>query len=238
LSLALAPRSKLRFAGRSFLAFVLEPSPPIAAWLTDLDDLARESLGFFANRPVILDLAKLAPSKTETAELLDGLAARSIRVIAVEGIDPSFAPPALAPLSGGVGSAKVVGFPGGGEVKRRAEPAPEARPSVASMLIDKPVRSGQSIFFPHGDLTVLGAVASGAEVIAGGSLHIVGALRGRAFAGASGNTDARIFCRRFEAELVAIDGCYLTAERYQPELLGKPVHIRLDGGTVAMELLD
>jgi septum site-determining protein MinC len=236
LSLALAARSKVQFAGRSFLAFVLDPSPPIAAWL---GDLARQSLGFFANRPVILDLAKLAPSKAETAELLEALAARSIRVIAVEGIDPSFAPPALAPLSGGVGSAKVVGFPGGGEVKRRAEPAPDARaPTVASMLVDRPVRSGQSIFFPHGDLTVVGAVASGAEVIAGGSLHIVGALRGRAFAGASGKTDARIFCRRFEAELVAIDGCYLTAERYHPEFIGRPVHIRLDNGTVAMGLLD
>jgi septum site-determining protein MinC len=238
-SLALAARSKLRFAGRSFLAFVLEPSRPIAAWLGELDDLVGQSLGFFANRPVILDLAKLAPSKAETAEILDALAARSIRVIAVEGIDPGFAPPALAPLSGGVGSAKVVDFPGGGDARRRAEPPPEARrPTVASMLIDKPVRSGQSIFFPHGDLTVLGAVASGAEVIAGGSLHIVGALRGRAFAGASGNTEARIFCRRFEAELVAIDGCYLTSERYQPELLGKPVQIRLDDGTVAMGLLD
>jgi septum site-determining protein MinC len=238
LSLALATRSKLRFAGRSFLAFVLEPSPPIAAWLSDLDDMVRQSHGFFANRPVVLDLAKLAPDRAETAELLAALAARSIRVIAVEGIDPSFAPPALAPLSGGVGSAKVVDFPGG-EPRRRSEPALEPpRPTVASMLIDKPVRSGQSIYFPHGDLTVLGAVSSGAEVVAGGSLHIEGALRGRAFAGASGNTDARIFCRRFEAELVAIDGCYLTAERYQPELLGRPVQIRLEDGTVAMGLLD
>ena len=237
MSLALAARSKLRFAGRSFLAFVLEPSPPIAAWLSDLDDMVHQSLGFFANRPVVLDLAKLAPDKVETAEILAALAARSIRVIAVEGIDPSFAPPALAPLSGGVGSAKVVDFPGG--EPRRFEPAPEPpRPTVASMLIDKPVRSGQSIYFPHGDLTVLGAVSSGAEVVAGGSLHIEGALRGRAFAGASGNTEARIFCRRFEAELVAIDGCYLTAERYQPELLGKPVQIRLEDGTVAMGLLD
>jgi septum site-determining protein MinC len=236
LSLALAARSRIRFAGRSFLAFVLEPVPPLAAWLDDLDQLARQSLGFFANRPVVLDLAKLAPDKAETAAILEALAARSIRVISVEGIDPGFAPPALAPLSGGVGSAKVVDFPGGGESRRSAnEPR---RPPVASMLIDKPVRSGQSIFFPHGDLTVVGAVSSGAEVIAGGSVHIEGALRGRAFAGASGRSEARIFCRKFEAELVAIDGCYLTAEQYEPEVIGKPVQIRLAGDTVTVGLLD
>ena len=106
------------------------------------------------------------------------------------------------------------------------------------MLLDKPVRSGQSVFFPQGDVTVIGAVASGAEVIAGGSIHIEGALRGRAFAGASGNTEARIFCRRLEAELVAIDGNYLTAEQCEPELIGRPVQIRLDDGAVIMGLLD
>src|SRR5260221_13876279 len=122
-----------------------------------------------------------------------------------------FPPPPWPPWWGAAGAAKFADFPGGGEWRRSAnEPG---RPPVASMLIDKPVRSGQSIFFPHGDLTVIGAVSSGAEVIAGGSVHIEGALRGRAFAGASGRSEARIFCRKFEAGLVAIDGCYLTAEQ-------------------------
>jgi septum site-determining protein MinC len=236
LSLALAARSKLRFAGRSFLAFVLEPSPPLTAWLDDLDAITRQSAGFFANRPIILDLKALSPDKADVLELLDRLAARAIRVIAVEGIDPALAPPALAPLSGGVGSAKIIDFPGS-DGRRRSE-AGEVRRPVTSMLIDKPVRSGQSVFFPQGDVTVIGAVASGAEVIAGGSIHIEGALRGRAFAGASGNTEARIFCRRLEAELVAIDGNYLTAEQCAPELIGRPVQIRLDDGAVIMGLLD
>ena len=60
------------------------------------------------------------------------------------------------------------------------------------------------MFFPKGDVTVLGAIASGAEVVAGGSIHVYGALRGRAMAGADGNRDARIFCSRLEAELLAI----------------------------------
>ena len=69
------------------------------------------------------------------------------------------------------------------------------------MVIDKPVRSGQSIYFPDGDITVLGSVSSGAEVIAGGSIHVYGALRGRAVAGATGDGNARIVCRRYHAEL-------------------------------------
>ena len=81
-----------------------------------------------------------------------------------------------------------------------------------SLLIDHPVRSGQSIVFEKGDVTVVGSVASGAEVIAGGSIHVYGALRGRAIAGLTGNNRARIFCRRLEAELLAIDGVYQTAD--------------------------
>ena len=81
-----------------------------------------------------------------------------------------------------------------------------------SLLIDQPVRSGQSIVFEKGDVTIVGSVASGAEVIAGGSIHVYGTLRGRAIAGLAGNTRARIFCRRLEAELLAIDGVYQTAD--------------------------
>jgi septum site-determining protein MinC len=232
---ALAARTKLRFAGRSFLAFVLEPSRPLEEWLADLDEVARLSLGFFANRPVILDLSKLAPDGAETAALLDALAARAIRVIAVEGVDLDCTPAALRPLAGGAGSAKIIEFPSAG----RAQPVAETRtPAAASMLIDRPVRSGQSICFPLGDLTVLGAVSSGAEVVAGGSIHVQGALRGRAIAGATGNANARIFCRRFEAELVAIDGRYLTAEKYASGFVGNPVQVQLKNDAIVMSILD
>ena len=74
------------------------------------------------------------------------------------------------------------------------------------------MRSGQSIIFPEGDVTVLGSVGSGAEIVAGGSIHIYGTLRGRAMAGVNGNTTARIYCQKIEAELLAIDGFYQTAD--------------------------
>ena len=77
-----------------------------------------------------------------------------------------------------------------------------------------------------------------AEVIAGGSVHVYGALRGRAIAGAMGNGEARIFCRKFEAELVAIDGCYQTFAECPPHLIGKPVQMRLDDGAIVTEIFD
>lgn len=235
MSLALAASSGIRLAGRSFLAFVLEPMPPVAGWLADLDAVARQSFAFFANRPVVLDLTRLKPNREETTAIIDALKARSIRVIAVEGVDPAWIDPALAPLGSGKDSARVVEFPGAARPGSTERPARTAR---GALIVDRPVRSGQSIFHPEGDVTVLGAVSSGAEVIAGGSVHVYGTLRGRALAGATGNPDALVFCRKFEAELVSIDGNYMTAEQSPAEMIGKPVQIRLRNETIVTELLD
>jgi septum site-determining protein MinC len=81
--------------------------------------------------------------------------------------------------------------------------------------------------FLKGDVAVTGFVSSGAEILASGSIHIYGALRGRAIAGVLGDANARIFCQKFEAELVSIDGYYRTADDFDPALLGRAVQIRL-----------
>ncbi len=120
---------------------------------------------------------------------------------------------------------------------RRRPTALPAPPRAASLVHDKPVRSGQSVIFPDGDLTILGSVASGSEVVAGGSIHIYGALRGRAIAGSTGNPNARIFCNKLEAELIAIDGLYRTAEDMDPQYRGRPVQAWLEGETMAMASL-
>ena len=96
--------------------------------------------------------------------------------------------------------------------------SPKPSPSRRSLLLDSPVRSGQSIVFTEGDVTVLGSVGSGAEIVAGGSIHVYGTLRGRAMAGVNGNSAARIFCQKIEAELLAIDGYYQTAEEIDASL--------------------
>jgi septum site-determining protein MinC len=95
-------------------------------------------------------------------------------------------------------------------------------------VLESPVRSGQSIF-SEGDVTVLGSVGSGAEIVAGGSIHVYGTLRGRAMAGFSGNSTARIFCQKIEAELLAIDGYYQTAEEIDVALRNRPAQAWLEG---------
>ena len=104
-------------------------------------------------------------------------------------------------------------------------------------MLEDPVRSGQSIVFPDGDVTVLGSVASGAEVVAGGSIHVYGTLRGRAMAGVGGNSKARIFCHKIEAELLAIDGYYRTAEDLNESLRNRPVQASLEGSTMVITAL-
>jgi septum site-determining protein MinC len=99
------------------------------------------------------------------------------------------------------------------------------------------VRSGQSVIFEEGDITVVGAVASGAEVIAGGSIHVYGALRGRAIAGLKSGQGARIFCRKLEAELVGVDRLYRTAENWGAELHGRAVQVRCDRGALRLSTL-
>ncbi len=100
------------------------------------------------------------------------------------------------------------------------------------------MRSGQSVIFIEGDITVLGSVASGAEIIAGGSIHIYGALRGQAMAGATGNPRARIFCHRFEAELLAIGAYYRTADEIEENLRRQPAQAWLDGETLKISAMN
>ena len=113
----------------------------------------------------------------------------------------------------------------------------QKRPKKASLFVEKPVRSGQSVVFTDGDVTVIGSVGSGAEVIAGGSIHVYGTLRGRAIAGVTGDECARIFCRRVEAEFLAIDSYYKTADDIGADLQSKPIQAWLDGKMLMISAL-
>ncbi|TXM87735.1 septum formation inhibitor MinC, partial [Methylobacterium sp. WL103] len=110
--------------------------------------------------------------------------------------------------------------------------------AAVSLILDAPVRSGQAVLHLEGDVTVMGAVASGAEVIAGGSIHVYGPLRGRAIAGAAGNPNARIWCRKFEPELIAIDGLYKAADDLNPSFTGQAVEVRLVEDAIRLALLE
>ena len=119
-----------------------------------------------------------------------------------------------------------------------AENAPVAATQVESarsMLVTRPVRSGQQIYARGGDLIITTSVSAGAEVIADGSIHVYGALRGRALAGVQGDATARIFCSQLGAELVSIAGHYRVAEDLDARQLGRPVQIRLEGDKLLIE---
>ena len=106
------------------------------------------------------------------------------------------------------------------------------------MVIDKPLRSGQQVYAKGRDLIVLAMVNAGAEVIADGHIHIYGTLRGKAIAGARGNTQARIFAQAMEPELISIAGIYRTTETALPEnVAGKPAQVRLEGEKLIIEPL-
>jgi septum site-determining protein MinC len=224
----------MRFLGRSYMAFVFMPEAPLAEWLAQLDSWLTRSPGFFAGRSVVLDLSNVKLTRSGTAHLINTLVDRNIRVIGLENADPSQLGPELPPLLSGR-PANIIN-----EIAALPRPEPAQAPvpkPPTSLLIDRPVRSGQSIVFPDGDVSVLGSVGSGAEVVAGGSIHIYGTLRGRAMAGHMGNPRARIFCRKIEAELLAIDGYYRTAEEIDAGLRGKPMQAWLDGETMMMTAL-
>jgi septum site-determining protein MinC len=227
------PRPPIRFRGQSFIAFVLVPEPPVEEWLEHLDALTQKSPGFFVGRPVILDVSRLTFEKPDLAALIARLQERDIRILGLEGAAPALLGPDMPPpLAGGrpTGELEI-------PADKLARPEPGAR-TTPSLVIDKPVRSGQSITFPEGDVTVLGSVSSGAEVIAGGSIHVYGALRGRALAGSAGNPGARIYCRKLEAELLAIDSVYRTADEVENDLRGRSVQAWIQNDTIAVAALD
>ncbi len=228
----------IRLKGRSFLALSLAPELPFEDWLAGLDDLAARSAGFFLRRPVVLDIDGLDIDKAELRKLVDDLSARNVRVMGIEGAArASLLGPDMPPAMSDGRPASDFEPPAEGDADEAQEtaavetvsPARSVAPPVTgSLVVTEPVRSGQSLFFPEGDVTIVGSVASGAEIVAGGSIHVYGTLRGRAMAGTTGNGSARIFCRKLEAELIAIDGFYLTAEDMEPDLRGRAVQAWLE----------
>jgi septum site-determining protein MinC len=225
----------VRIRGRNFMALVVTPEPPLAAWFGALDTQMRSGADLFGDRPIVVDLSGAFEDGPQVPLIvLEGLEARSLRVVGVEGIERALLTGTrwerlATPLHGRDLAIET-------RAPRTGEPDPPA--PVASLLVDRPVRSGQSVVFEDGDITVVGAVASGAEVIAGGSVHVYGPLRGRAIAGLRAGAGARIFCRRLEAELVGIDRLYRTAEHWGATLHGRAVQVVCDRGSLRLSALD
>jgi septum site-determining protein MinC len=214
------------------MALVLAPEPPVQDWLAALDAQIARAPTFFDARPVIVDLGALPQTQPDVAGLLQAMAERGIRVIGTEGAHPSWH--GVAKWGGPIlanAKARPVEVPDerGAPQAAGSTAPPSGGGENGSLVIPEPVRSGQSVMHEQGDVTVIGSVASGAEIVAGGSIHVYGALRGRAIAGLSGSKQARIFCRKLHAELLAIDGVYKTADDMDQALHGRPAQAWLDG---------
>ena len=250
-------KQKLRFRGRTFLAMVLTPELPIDAWFEEVDRILKRSPGFFAGRPIILDCSGIEDEKFDIKKLISVLKERKMSVMGLEGIDEEKLDPDLPPIVAGGRSAsdfkpgnptndsKPIPKQKNDQIptpRKIAESVQEVeiegkRKSAKSLLISHPIRSGQAICHTDGDVTIVGSVASGAEVVAGGSLHVYGALRGRGMAGTVGDNSARIFCSKLEAELVAINGIYKTAEDINSDQLYKSVQIHLENDDLVINNL-
>ena len=229
------PQQVLNFKGRSLLAFVLEPVLPLDEWFAGLDAWLVRSPTFFAQKPVILAMSGLEIDLKDYRDLLGALARRHIRVMGVENPSRALVGPHLPPVvSGGrtVNAAALI------EDEAPAAAAPAKAPAPEPLFVDGNLRSGQSIMHPDGDVTIVGRVASGAEIVAGGSVHVYGALQGRVIAGISGSPEARIFCREARAELLCIGGVYVTAETMDPAFEGRSLEVRLAGEDLKIRALD
>ena len=210
----------------------------------------------FLRAAVVIDFGGLAdtPDAATAQALLDGLRGAGVLPVALaygssdtERLAEALGLPLLAKFRAQYERADGAPEPAPAAPARReaAAPAPEpvarAAPAAAGqpgMIHAALVRSGQQIYADNRDLTVLTAVGAGAEVIADGSVHIYGPLRGRALAGAQGNEQARIFCREFHAELVAVAGHYKVLEDIPQALRGKAVQVWLEDGQLHIAALD
>jgi septum site-determining protein MinC len=200
---------------------------------------------FFDNDPLIIELSALAADLTpiDFSALLTLVRQYRVAPIAVRG--GSQAQMAAAAASGLVAApdARVIAPASSAPANAKAAPTemPTAPPPGA-LVIDRPLRSGQQVYARGRDLVVLAMVNAGAEVIADGHIHVYAPLRGKAMAGARGNTDARIFALALEAELLSIAGVYRTSENPLPaSVQGRPTQVRLiagpDGDKLVMEAM-
>lgn len=217
----------------------------------EMADRVRRAPKLFARAAVVVDFGGLSqcPDAAQTRELLEALRGAGVLPVAlaygtssVETLSQEVGLPLLAKFRASYerdGELPAAPSPAPAPAARAPEApaaAPAARPEPGLVHLH-PVRSGQQVYAQDRDLTLCAAVGAGAEVIADGSIHVYGALRGRALAGASGVASARIFCREFHAELVAVAGHYKVLEEIPKELLGKPVQIWLEHDKLRIEQL-
>ena len=243
--------------GNNFTVMVLKlVAPDDPSFFPQLLSKIRQAPNFFKNAPVVLDLEELDES-AGPADFIDFVVTLRQNSLIPVGIQGGTINQQNAAFEAGL-TIMPTGRPSREPERDFQRPAPGRAPTdplpprtsspiaeappvpefqKTTMIITEPVRSGRQIYAARGDLIVMGPVSAGAELLADGNIHVYSSLRGRALAGISGDTNARIFCHSLEAELVSIAGLYRVSEDLDASVFKKPVHIYLDDGYLRMDPL-
>ncbi|MBS0041689.1 septum site-determining protein MinC [Shewanella sp. M16] len=217
-------KPSLELKGASFTLSVLHiNSSDLQAVMTELDHKLAQAPQFFLGAPLVVNLSAIQHDSLNLSALKDLLISRQLVIVGITG-----ATTVLSKQAKDLGLAIVKAG------KQSSTPPPAPR---QTKIVKQNIRSGQQVYAKNGDLIIFGAVGNGAEVIADGSIHIYGALRGKAMAGAAGDTSAVIIAHSLEAELVSIAGQYWLAENLQQHSLDKSGCIRLNGESLMVESL-
>jgi septum site-determining protein MinC len=238
----------LRSAALTLIAVALKTAD-LAALAGELESRIGAGTDMFEGDPVAIDLSQVSAAE----ETIDFAALTALlrqyrmvpvvvrggspdQVAAARGAGLAVAP--AAPVKAAGAEPSDVAPPEPAAAPEAPEPVPAPAVAASTQFVDKPLRSGQRIYAKGGDLVVLAVVSFGAEVIADGNVHVYAPLRGRAIAGALGNTEARIFTACMEAQLISIAGLYRSGDTaVPPELRGKPAQVRLQGEKLVLEEL-
>ncbi|MCG9721537.1 septum site-determining protein MinC [Shewanella sp. Isolate7] len=217
-------KPSLELKGSSFTLSVLHIND------ADLDGVARElddklaiAPQFFLGAPLVVNLSAISDPDYNLAGLKDLLISKQLVIVGITG-----APSAIA------NQAKALGL---ALIKSGKQSQNQPQLPKTTKIVKQNIRSGQQIYAKNGDLIIIGAVGNGAEVIADGSIHIYGSLRGKAMAGANGDKNAVIIAQNIDAELVSIAGQYWLTENLQAHASIKSGCIRLDGDSLTVEAL-
>jgi septum site-determining protein MinC len=198
-----------QFKGSLFTLTVLH------LYTNDLEQIKQEMIAtvqrapqFFKMAPVVLDISSLATDTIDFVSLASCLRTLGLLPVGVRG--------AREELTSLISNASLALLPSS-STTTEASPTPTTKKSSApqkNLIVDQPIRSGQQVYAKEGDLIIIGSVSPGAELLADGSIHVYGTLRGRALAGIHGNQQARIFCHTMAAELLSIAGIYQLSEDF------------------------
>ena len=247
MTVALAGRAPATFEIKSAnlpLVALLLKSADLGALAAELATRFGDIPDFFDNDPLVIDLSPLGEAQLDFASLLSLLRGYKVMPVAARGGNERQMKAALAAGLAPAQDAKTWMPDRVRHDKPSSPPAAPVRPEpveglATALIIDRPLRSGQQIYARGRDLVVLSMVNAGAEVIADGSIHVYAPLRGKAIAGARGNTEARIISLCLEPELISIAGVYRTSEIPLPaNVLAKPTQVRLVGGAEGKLVMD